>query len=175
MSPVLQALNPWFDEYAVKPLSYVNPVAVSDAASAGEAVAVAPPAAAADFIQSSDGVVESGHENAGERRSEETVLGNRPAEPTIQFEGQHENGAQISSWDSDQPVRTDLGTARTDVLQTVGPTASGRAELTYAETIAQLEALLQGYRDFDDTGRDITDATLVYADPPPIYLRRARA
>jgi hypothetical protein len=46
---------------------------------------------------------------------------------------------------------------------------------TYAETIAQLEALLQGYRDFDDTGRDITDATLVYADPPPIYLRRARA
>lgn len=55
------------------------------------------------------------------------------------------------------------------------PAGPSHAELTYAETIAQLEALLQGYRDFDDTGRDITDATLVYADPPPIYLRQARA
>lgn len=139
---------------ALLPNPFMHPVAVSDAAAAGEAVAVAPPAVTADPI-------------CGEMLS-------KPQMPA------GDGWSSLPSGESDPAVMLDyppaeLDAARNDVLQTVGPTVSGRAELTYAETIAQLEALLQGYRDFDDAGRDITDATLVYADPPPIYLRQARA
>jgi hypothetical protein len=45
---------------------------------------------------------------------------------------------------------------------------------SHAETIALLEELLeQGRREFDDRGRDITDVSLIDADPPPLILRTA--
>jgi hypothetical protein len=87
-----------------------------------------------------------------------------------------EDGSLDADGDTTCLSRQEVGDAnspsRRRVAQQESASQSDTPNLTYEEEIAQLEALLQGHRDFDESGRDITDIRLIHADPPPVFLRR---
>lgn len=127
------------------------PTAAGSDASATQAAALDMPSteAAADLVHSSDGGVEG--------NAQSHALGLLP------------KYNQRGNWKPEGAPPEGFGASKDEPA---GVESCPSEALSYEEEIAQLEALLQGHRDFDESGRDITDVRLIHADPPPAFLRR---